>query len=699
MVQSLVFLYFFGTDDIDDMFYPYTIHTCKNHIPWEEKEIDLDQLLKKDHMIFVTGFPASGKSQLLKHYIKTKCKWNDIFWLSDNSKLPLEDRLLDIKFLCKSHKTNTNFENILQRLSNKNSSSLLVIDIPSIKDKDFDFIHQHFDNLTLDIIIKTRTLENLPADKSVNLNNRPVSNLKQIFKSNASEDFFTNENSDDEFNRLCSIISYNPFIITLLAKSQNKKRFKIDKLLSTQSWYMDEKNLPTIHTSYRDNGSKSGMQVRALAARIILDFDMRFLADVGSKLAIHAKDEIKFEQLRKYCSKSDIQKSLTYGLLYYTSTDESILQMPAIIADIIWQEFSISYQNYKNEIGFFLKEISLGESAILPYNILYNHILTLIYRFHFQITKMKSKPDKKSKSEFLEWNQLLCDFILYFIRLGNNDAAKKVLHHLYFYEIKSELKSDIVPEIQIVERDIFQLHIDLSQDTIPITETLDKAIQLMTKTSTDMIHQKEIAIYISIIEKIYNFIIDMIETTGLNILFNKDPKNSHILTHRMVLCLKSFLNNYPSEDSIFYYCKMLYNFFTQNFKAAQFSYKKIDMDSNLKLKAKIWSLIFNMLQFTKMSTQYPMSNMNKLLLEFSEEYNNIFNCYHNKVSPFTTTMLIYYCSCLIYRLLSCTNSSIQKTVRYGLKEAYESITTQTVLSKTDMEYIDIMYQHVISYSK
>lgn len=304
-----------------------------------------------------------------------------------------------------------------------------------------------------------------------------------------------------------------------------------------------------------------------MVERILIHYDAEFLKNTGSELSIYAKNETPIAVLERNVSRSDIENALSTGLLQYTDSTESIVQMPSIIADVIWQKYPINYKNYKEQIFQFLHEISIGQTKESPYDSLYEHVLTMIYRFHFQVTKMKSRINKASKTAFIEWNRLLCELILYFIKLGNTHAAQNILSHLYIYENKTGTNDDLVPSLQLWEREIFKLHIEFAENNSPI-ETIDRAIALLQrllKTTEQPDSSKNLTVYLSVLEKTYDFITNMIDALLLKQLmvftksFTADFQN---IIYHTTKALEKFITHYPvkENDDIFYYYRILYHY-------------------------------------------------------------------------------------------------------------------------------------------
>ncbi len=117
-----------------------------HYIPWDEKEEELQRLLEQEpnFPVFITGLPASGKKQLVKHYISSNFNGTDIFWLDHYPDLSLEEQLSNIQFLCEETDKPSNTEKIIQFLQYKTSSSLLITQTSHVKNGIRTLKNQYF---------------------------------------------------------------------------------------------------------------------------------------------------------------------------------------------------------------------------------------------------------------------------------------------------------------------------------------------------------------------------------------------------------------------------------------------------------------------------------------------------------------------------------------------------------------------------
>lgn len=324
---------------------------------------------------------------------------------------------------------------------------------------------------------------------------------------------------------------------------------------------------------------------------------------------------------------------------------------------------------------------------------------------------MKSRINKASKDSFIEWNHLLCEFILHFIKLGNANAAENILSRLYVYESKTEIKCDLVPELQLWERKIFKLHIDFANNNSPIN-TLEKAISSLKElqeTCDEENAQENIPIYLIILSKVYAFITDIIDTLLLKqIIMNagkrsKNPQEYYFNTTKL---LEMFLTIYPFKNDNFYYYRIIYHYLITNYYYTKDTInpdillEKIQ-DNSLKFKAKIWILYYKTLkEFKSSQSGFLTSNpSSKRLDTITREFRELFAEFHNKVTSFNTSILFCYCTIMLDLLLPSNYFYTRKIIRLGLKEAYKSITNQLLLTEEEKNRLIFLLKITERYSK
>ena len=710
MIHSLVLSHFTGSDEEFVFFNSNDKSFHINYIPWKAKETRLCRLLESHNIVFVTGQPASGKTQLVRYCVHHLGNWNNVFWLDEHPGIPLADRIQYIDFINKNGtpsaeaKNNNNVlptksEDILKILKEKTAFSLLVIDIPFIKDEDFSFIKKNLMDVELRIVITTRTTGISKAFASINLDKRPVENLSLIFREYCPQKAL----SDNVLRNVCQIVSYNPFIMTLIAKCFRKcpDTFNLDKLLDTESWHLDMN--PKIHASYQSDNRKSELSVKTLAARILEDYDEEFLKTTGSKLSILAKNEISQPVLEEEIAPEDINKAIDLDLLQYTDHKNKMLQMPAIIADIIWQQYPINYKDYRKRISQNLAYISEGQKLQQTYRSLYEHTVTMIYRFHFQMTEMKTRPSKDDKEAFLEWNQILSEFIVHFIRLGNTCDAQNILYRLYNKKNRQGIKEDLVPSCKLLDRKIFQLHIDFALADSPV-KTLNSAIDLLPEIMSQMqASPTQHKLFLPLLEKLYNFIMDAIDSLLLKqviTLVIPGPSIGSRLLNDTLKSLYAFLTTPPRKNiAIFCYYRMIYYYLSCIRKYSEQAISKanedfhnltnseefseLGSDWNLSFKARLWKFYYDIKLPAESSIKDPFTTEQPG--QFVNEYKELYKQFQNSVCSSNTTVLFFYCTAIAYPFLDILHSDIRPD--QILAEICDTLIDQKNISDSDIERI------------
>ena len=739
MVCSLVRLHFFGTEAIEDLLIPYNpqkFTPCIHYIPWDEKEEELQRLLEQEpnFPVFITGLPASGKKQMVKHYISSNFNGTDIFWLDHYPDLSLEEQLSNIQFLCEETDKPSNTEKIIQFLQYKTSSSLLIITISLMESDDCRLIEQYLGDIDLKIIIITRTTDLPTSYKVVNMDNRPVENLKRLFDAHAAEYNCTSEKyfSMEAFSELCKITSYSPFFMEMLSKvllSGKLNKEAINTMLDIHSWHMDCKSYPKVHSGYYHDGPKAQLSLKTITEDILMHYKNKehdFIKTKGSLLSILAKNEIPESLLLddNDISPSDIQTAINLGIMHYTDTDNSLLQMPSIIADIIWQKYPLSYKNYKEYIFKFLNKLSFRQIRLMPYDTLSDHVLTTVYRFHFQLTKTNTKGSPKKKS-FTEWNQMLSDLVLYFIRLGNINAAQCLLSRLYIYENNNGLHNDLSYIPQYMERDIFQLHINFAKRENPLL-VLNNAIEIIKKRKEEYDSSAKGAHYILLFQRIYSFIMYTLDEAlliRLSISEGEMPEVFQKLTNNLLKTLSSIFNNLtikvPSliktssngkseilknrdltiiEYPVLSYYRMLSAYLSEDAKNAEIYFNNIDEGSNIQVRARICKLYYTIEPLVKKFEQSRSSISTEQIESYIAEYYQLYHKVHDRITSYHTMRLFYYCSMLMCFLLPANHPEISH-INAAWSDTCNAMIALPFLSDTEKECITKTYEEVLYYSE
>lgn len=412
MLRSLLHLYFFGITDAPPLFVSYEKRNVKDYIPPEDYINAAKSILEKNNVLILTGAPGMGKTELAKRLVAQSCApYKDIGWLEvPYDATHISDCFGSIHFYNQSTDDTVRENEILKWLERKPKSSYLIINAPVLYDDDFHFIKDYLYTLRIRIIITTRTPV-IPCCESskLALENYTGNFLTKIFQKTCSDNFFSKE----EYSKLFDIVCCNPYIVTLVAKSIQQHPEAIGKsdLLDKEQWLWHKKQLPKIHSSYNDPGSKPELPLLTLTSRILDNYPPAFLINTASRLSIWARQEIRLDYLKKSFTPSDIDTALQNGILQFTDEAQKTVQMPALLADTIWFNYPIDYSDYQNEISQFLSKICIGHVSMVPIDTLYGLIENIVYRFHFNIVYLKTRPSSGEKKQFFEWNAFLMQIV------------------------------------------------------------------------------------------------------------------------------------------------------------------------------------------------------------------------------------------------------------------------------------------------
>lgn len=496
VMQSLIFLHFF-----DCTILPF-LHNfpglCSSYIPWPDKEQELAEQLQKTSVVFVTGSAGSGKRQLIIRTLQNYNSGNtrDKYWLDVDNSIPIEKKLSDIEFFTKPESSQ-----MLQLLTKKEATSILVIRKTILTEEDLSYIKENLCQLNLHIIISTYTKVSSDDLVTVNVDDRPMENLYQIFQVYDTTSSF----DENEFRMLAKNISNNVYVLALIGKALSKRSttLKKEQLLNQFESLYYETNLPNIHTSYRSEyekktTKKSGQRLFFLVKRILAGYPKELISQELYELSIWAKTPIARSSLQKRWSKELLQSWLHYGFLQ--AYDEDKLFIPRLLADTIWffypKDFmedtahaSISFSNYKETIFSFFNSVSCGKPFSIPYTDLYEIIFQLMLRFHFQVSITDAKDIKKNRPVFQEWNLFLTSVIEYYMQLGNFKYAKELLPCLYLYRTKRG-KIQLNENIETAIRELLTLRAEYmsSSDTV---STLSKLQDTLRKFQNDLKEEPE----------------------------------------------------------------------------------------------------------------------------------------------------------------------------------------------------------------
>ena len=479
MVKSLVSLHFFNTTRPETLFIPYSHPNYMEHyVAWPDKEKELATAIEKSNLVFISGGPGSGKTLFIKKVLKDYFyNYSDICFL-DDCRDTLKIQLNKIEFISRK---STDKKSVLDYLHNKSAKSFLIIKRANISHNDAAFIRKQLSNLPLKIIILTRTA-NLPEGfEKVLLEPYPFDNLKRIYQNNIEKMDFT----DEELEQLFNIAYRNPYVISLIGKIQNKSDELKHQLLNPTEWIWKMKGLKKVHSSYHAQ-KKSEQNIKALIS-LLFDYYPANTNDFLSKLAIWTKIPISEDILLKYSGidEDDFYLAQEYGILQSLPENETIFYMHPLIADSIWERYPLAYGEYKEKLQEFLNIIKAGNPLSIPYKTFYPVIRTLIQRFHFQISLMKSREKPRNNPDFMEWHLLVTELTYYLTELGDYKITEEFLPYLYYFN-QNKLLKDAAKENERLIRDVMYFKIHFIKDglTKEALECLQKiSVQIHTLLS------------------------------------------------------------------------------------------------------------------------------------------------------------------------------------------------------------------------
>lgn len=654
VMNKLVFLHFFYTTNPNTLFLPNEKASCKNYIHWKEMEHSITSVLKSNNLIFLTGNPGSGKKQLLINSLPKYClkSHSDIYWLDApaSSAIPLERQLLNIHFWGMGKEILLKDE-LLNLLTRKESSSLLIIDRPIMTEDDLLFCKNYLYNMKLKIIITTLH-KALPSEFTVlNIDNRPTDNLIKIFFKNSPTSDFTTE----ELYTLFNITSNNVHALTMTALALSKKDSTFTKkiALNESEWIWYRQNTPKMHSSYHNSGQKTGQLLPVLIRRILFHYDSNFLIEYASKLSIWTKTPISKKLLITKWDESVISECIMCGILQYHDKSMQKLYMPHLISDAIWSYCPIDYDSYITQISQLLTDIEYGKQLSVSYADLYQIIFNMILRFHFQVTTMPSRPNKNFKNTFNNWNELLTKLIVRYMNLGNYQYALNVLPYLYFSRNKKgELNS--LSELQTAIQTLLykQASYMKSENIISDLENLIIFISDFKEKYNFSEPGVKILQHLCslIMEDMSNCIID----TTLVIIEQKSVDTYHSLLH----CLEklyALFNDYDPYYSLL--LKFVYHYTSAIFEPENAS-------SYLREGSECKDLLL-----CKDSAPHAVLQVNGLCIYFNTillyegvysqefkkiiewQYNNLYSMFKNSIWPYHSSYIFYSCTFLLATLL------------------------------------------------
>ena len=705
-IKKLLLLHFADTSNANLLFDITHQPPCKTYVSWQEKENDLLKLLQKENIVFVTGNPGSGKKELVKYVIKQYCssKYPDYLFLTQGASL--QNKIEQVKFVYSL----SNNKDTMSCLKEKDEHSVLVIDMPTIKNEDYQFILDNLRSLRMRIIITTR-VHSLPSEfKSINVDNRPAENLNAIYMNSDSNNVL----SKSELEQLYQIINNNPYITMLVAKTLHKTPSFKAKFLDNNTWIWQSQNFPKIHASYHDNGNKSSQEILRLIIRLTEDYYTIYKNHKTlSKLSIWARHPINLTLLEKHFGYEEIHNLINLGILQYQNESCTKVYIPAIFADIIWYDNPIKYSDYEKEIASFIEKLKVGQPLTLPFSDLYPILMNLIIRFHFQLSDWYSRAKSDVKSSYDKWNYILIDLMFYMTRLGYWKNAQQILPYLFYYTQKNKQLdySDTIPETKYLRR-LLKIQTDFMD-----TPNMYRHIENLSSCITDMLNDKNLSqAALKVLPKNYtalliqnmldyfireekNETLSLItdsscsdENTLLRILESIEQLlkiSAQILPENLHTCylfMYSFINTiYAKEDIAF-------TFTIEHLKAF---FDNKNLPPELLLKGRVERMYYSYVLFSIKPYLIPQNLDEQSLVHITVEYNSLCNVIFDKIHPWDILWPFYTTTLWLYGYPGCDDTT-KENIRKALLDYKYRCEEQISISDTEKVYITTLVNALLN---
>lgn len=672
MVMPLIYFCFFGTPVIEPLFCGQEKCGCSTYVSRPDLEQKILNFIKSSSLLFMTGDPASGKKQLLIHVLKEymSSAYPDVYWL-DAYNAPgrsLEKRFFQIKFAVQET-DKPSLEKIINLLRQKTSTAVLVIDIPYITQEDFTFIQSYLTDLKVRVIIITRC-RTIPACYDViDIGRFPSEKLIQLFHQcqlNSSADW-----SDEDLMALFSIVDYNPYIVTLIAKSlsQNTVSLTKEKLLNRSDWIWNENALPILHSSYPNSSDKSAQQLTTLICRILSSYPSDFLNNYASELSVWTKHPIEQTLLEKYFDPAVIFQAIAYGILLHSDQDNDKLYMPGLIADAIWKQCPIDYNDYKSKIIEFLHIIETGKPFILPYEDLYQIIFYMILRFHHQVTTMPSRITTEAKAVFQEWNHTLTEIIEHYMILGNWKFAQETLSYLYTSQNKKGVAIAPTKSQQYIQQLLRAQTGYMQSNDFSVSLTTILQVLMDWKADYDSLSSKNkqteethiLFLAQLIIQDLANHIISITLKAAASHWTDAAPVDFHTFQRNIMVlqqCSIHLINNgFPDG----YYCMSachflaaLYSGYGELCHATSCPNHLLAnqmLSPELHFKSECLCFYYRLFEFYIRLEQNLIAAPHDFFCTYAQEYDRLYTNFHHNMWSYHTSFLFYSCTILLQLFL------------------------------------------------
>ncbi len=431
MIQKLVYKHFFGVTTAKGVFVTDKIIMSDNYAPWEVKETELNRQLSKNSLVFVTGEPSNGKTQLIRHFFADKIKTSNyvnLVWLNcENSEKPLKDYKIEISLVIEENPQKVVVEEFINKLQGVEHDTYIVIERPLLKMEDLEFLSGISIEKNIKIIIETR--KDLSATKHhvVNIGRWPKKVLKEIYIKWREN----NTGGDMYYRRLFHEVEYNPYMVELIAKNLKREHKTLNNVDIEYLNLIDKQGRSSyVHSKYRrDKHSEN-----SLKAHILQVLEPYWTKDIAiteelTELSLWTRNAVSKEVLIEIAGIQDIriQEALDVGFLTWESEEKQLLKMPKILAEAIWANKPIPYERYREIVW---NSFALLQTKELPdgfsYVSMYETWEYMIKRMHIQVATIYSENRMQQKERFDEWTRILEILGECAERLGNIDTMNRI---------------------------------------------------------------------------------------------------------------------------------------------------------------------------------------------------------------------------------------------------------------------------------
>lgn len=444
---------------------------CQNYVE-TALDAELALLLEKEHLVFVTGKPGSGKTQLIYNYIHKK-------YASDTSiKAVVENCSVSMEFL---NDLKGNSLIISDYFYLDNCAFIIVLDLPFITDRLFDTLRNLIIPEDYRIIITTRTQSYSQISPTLCVDYHSFTELKEIYESALHPNQFTFSGrivdsflvklNNEELNQLFTILDNNVMMISLLSKAlykdallakENIPHLTKELLLDTKKWLWYSITLPEIRDPYINTyygGKKQKLSFISHALALVCKYSFNVYEHWGPILCIWAGNSISKECLETNTTMTaqDIDDAIDIGLLNYTDNDQEFVKMNSLFYELFWLFYiyrantKYSSNHKKNSIymtprfdfelnlEFCIEQLNSiqdtyinslsSDMSFVDYNAI---VIAAINHIHNYLSfGSKDINLTKRKAIFIKWNCYLINLINFYIDRGNTVVAENVLARLF----------------------------------------------------------------------------------------------------------------------------------------------------------------------------------------------------------------------------------------------------------------------------